>query len=256
MSTGVQAIETGLVVLDVLASHKRPMMLKDIAASAGMHPAKVHRYLVSLQEMKYAEQDATGLYRLGVNALRLGLACMEQIDALRMATQVLDELNARSGESVFAAIWGSHGPTIIHWRDSSHPVTVNVRPGSVMPLLRSATGRVFLAYSPPEMLTPFLENELRIQKPALEGVPATLAQAWKLAASVRQEGVGRVCGQMLKGVSSVSAPVFDYSGKLVLALTMLGSEAHFDASDDGPSSQQLRKAAEDLSTQLGYRAVE
>lgn len=256
MSTGVQAIETGLIVLDVLSSTKRAMMLKDIAAAAGMHPAKAHRYLVSFQVMSYVEQDANGLYRLGPNALRLGLACMEQIDALRLATQVLDELSAHTGDTIFAAIWGTQGPTIVQWRDSSHPVTVNVRPGSILPLLTSATGRVFLAYSDTEMLEPFVQQELK-QRQALPAAtfPQSIADTQQLILTVKSEGVGRVFGELLAGVSSVSAPVFDYSGKLVLALTALGSEQIFNAELDGDPVRNVKDAALRFSRQLGYHML-
>jgi len=257
MSTGVQAIETGLVVLDVLAGSKKPMMLKEIAMRANMHPAKVHRYLVSFQEMHYAEQDASGLYRLGHGALRVGLACMEQIDPLRFVTRVLDELNAETGETVFAAIWGTHGPTIVQWRDSSHPVTVNVKPGSVLPLLRSATGRVYLAYSDRTMLDPFINAELKQEKAtAHDKNPLGRSDVKDLIATVRDEGVGRVMGELLSGVNSVSAPVFDFSGKLVLAITALGSDTRFDADLGGETISKLRLAAERFSRDLGHATLE
>lgn len=256
MSTGVQAIETGLTVLNVLGSHKRPMMLKDIAAAAKMHPAKVHRYLVSFQEMKYAEQDANGLYRLGINALRLGLACLEQIDALRLASNVLDDLNASTGETVFAAIWGNNGPTIVQWRDSSRPVTVNVKPGSVLPLLSSATGRTFLAYGDTQMLEPFIEQELASQKgKSAAAYPGTKKQVKELIKTTRTEQVGRVIGDLLVGVNSVSAPVFDHNGTLVLALTMLGSELRFSAALDAAPVRQLCRTAKAFSAQLGYHVL-
>jgi DNA-binding IclR family transcriptional regulator len=39
---------------------------------------------------------------------------------------------------------GNKGPTIVRIEEPGLPVTVNARVGSVMPLLWSATGRVFL----------------------------------------------------------------------------------------------------------------
>ena len=47
------------------------MMLKDIARVMQMHPAKCHRYLVSLIRKNYARKLSDGRYGLGdrVNAL-------------------------------------------------------------------------------------------------------------------------------------------------------------------------------------------
>ena len=45
-SNGVQSLEVGLSVLNVLIEAGEALMLKDVAAAADMHPAKAHRYLV------------------------------------------------------------------------------------------------------------------------------------------------------------------------------------------------------------------
>jgi len=53
------------------------------------------------------------------------------------------------------------------------------------------------------------------------------------------------------GVSAVAAPVFEASGRLVLALTAIGPTASFDTAPDGPLAVQLRDAAALLSRRLG-----
>ena len=45
--SGIQSIEVGFSLLDVLTNEPRAMMLRDLAQRAGMSPAKAHRYLVS-----------------------------------------------------------------------------------------------------------------------------------------------------------------------------------------------------------------
>src|SRR5258708_26166694 len=66
------------------------------------------------------------------------------------------------------AVWGNHGPTIVHWEESAQSVTANLRLGDVMPMLASATGRCFAAWLPREVTAPLLEPEVdkarRIQR--------------------------------------------------------------------------------------------
>lgn len=62
---GIQSLEIGLSILDVLIEYNEPMMLKDIAQAMQMHPAKTHRYLVSLIRKKYARQLDDGRYKVG-----------------------------------------------------------------------------------------------------------------------------------------------------------------------------------------------
>jgi len=42
---GIQSVEVGFALLEGLTRSRGPLMLKDVAASAGMSAAKAHRYL-------------------------------------------------------------------------------------------------------------------------------------------------------------------------------------------------------------------
>lgn len=249
---GVQALETGLAVLDVFADALRPLMLKEIAQAANMHPAKVHRYLASFVRCGYVEQDAQGRYALGRASLRIGLASLALLDAVRLVSPLLDELSLSLGETVLAAVWGNRGPTVVQWRDSPRPVMVNVRPGSVLPLLSSATGRVFAAFMEPHLTAGLIEEELR-ERAAGGAYLQTMHEVQALLDRVRATRVGSVAGDVLPGVNSVSSPVFDYDSKMVLAVTALGNGARFDTAPDGPIATAVREAADALSARLGYR---
>jgi len=90
---GIQSIEVGVPLLRVLADHGAPMMLRDLAKAAGMPAAKAHRYLVSFVRTGLVTQDPlSGRYDLGHFALDLGLASLARLDAVRVATPVLDAL--------------------------------------------------------------------------------------------------------------------------------------------------------------------
>jgi DNA-binding IclR family transcriptional regulator len=133
---GIQSIEVGVPLLQALVDHGAPMMLRDLARHTGMPAAKAHRYLVSLVRTGLVSQEAhSGRYDLGHFALELGLASLARMDAVRAATPVLDALADEIGETVALAIWGNMGPTIVRWVESPRPVNVNLRTGSVMPLL-------------------------------------------------------------------------------------------------------------------------
>ncbi|MCE1187338.1 MAG: helix-turn-helix domain-containing protein [Rhodocyclales bacterium] len=70
---GVQSLEVGMDLLKVMVRGQRSMMLKDIAAAAGMPASKAHRYLVSLIRAGLVEQDPlSSRYHLGPFALNLG----------------------------------------------------------------------------------------------------------------------------------------------------------------------------------------
>ena len=55
---GIQSLEVGFALLDVLTQTPGPLMLRDLAARAGMSAAKAHRYLVSFQRLGLVVQDS------------------------------------------------------------------------------------------------------------------------------------------------------------------------------------------------------
>lgn len=254
---GVQSVETAAGILAAMAAADGPLSLTSLAAAAGLAPAKAHRYLVSLVRGNLVEQDpVSGHYALGGLSLNLGLAALRRLDVVELAAAALSDLGATIDETVLLAIWGNRGPVVIRWREASHPVTVNVRVGSVMPLLRSSTGRVFLGYLPDTATAAILEEELATGAGrSILDVPRSTAEVRALAADVRKRGLARVRGQMLPGVAALSAPVFQHDGALQAVLTVLGAEPAFDAAWDGRNATALTSAAQALSARLGYDAA-
>lgn len=256
--TGIQSIEVGGRLLTALVDNGRPMMLKDLAAASGMTSAKAHRYLVSFLRMGLVTQAAdTGRYDLGPFALSMGLAALNRLEPVTLARTAAARLRDEIDQTVAIAVWGNRGPAIVHWEEPSHPVTVNLRWGGVMPMLTSATGRCFAAYLPQSTVARLVREELRAaqRSDAPEALlPRTAAQYEAILEEVRAHGVARVQGTLLPGVHSFCAPVFDARGGVSLGLITLGYSSVFDSRWDGPVLAALLRAARALSRQLGAPA--
>jgi DNA-binding IclR family transcriptional regulator len=252
---GIQSVEVGFALLEVLGQSRGPMMLRDLAAAAGMSAAKAHRYLVSFQRLQLVVQDERSTrYDLGPAALKLGLASLSRLDAVKLARERAQALMESIGHTLALAVWGNHGPTIVHWEESPSAVTVNLRLGDVMPLLSSATGRCFAAYAPKEAIAPLLKEELaRAQKQQRADVPATMAQVRALLEEVRRRGASRVVDVLLPGIVGFCVPVFDADGHMVLGIVALGPTGVFDPEFGGAVHGPLREVAAQLSSDLGWR---
>lgn len=259
---GIQSVEVGFSLLGVLGAASGPLMLRDLAAAAGMSAAKAHRYLVSFQRLGLVTQDAGSTrYDLGPAALKLGLASLSRLDSVKLARQRLQPLTEQIGQTLALAVWGNQGPTIVHWEESPQAVTVNLRLGDVMPLLSSATGLCFAAFmlnqhASQNRLAALLRDELaRTQKLGRKDLPTSMAEATALLDEVRQRGLARVVDTLLPGVAGFCAPVFDADGHLALGMVALGSLATFDPAWDGAVARPLAAAARQLSSDLGFRGA-
>ncbi len=261
---GIQSVEVGFELLNALSMAPGALMLRDLAAAAGMSAAKAHRYLVSFQRMGLVIQDPLSTrYDLGPAALRIGLASLARGDAVRLARERMDGLLTETGHTLAIAVWGNQGPTMVHWVEAPQAVPVTLRLGDVMPLLTSATGRCFAAFMArnerdAQRIEPMVKEELARLKDLprsglpLVDVPRNAAEVEAMLADTRRRGLARVVHSLLPGVGGFCAPVFDAQGRLALGVVVLGSVATLDTDWDGPPATALLRCARQLSADLGH----
>ena len=247
---GIQSIEVGGQLLLALAGAGRAMALGELAREGGLDASRAHRYLVSFGKLGLVRQDPrTGTYDLGPLAAQLGLAALQRLDPLREATRAAETLVARIGHTVAIAAHGHLGPTVVRIEESVHPLHVNMRTGTVMSLLNTATGLVFAAWLPRATVAHMLAQEaLRLYGAAAIPPAATME---RMLEDVRRRGIARAVGKPIPGINALSAPVFDFDRRIVLAITALGPSGTFDARWDGPLATAVAQCAGALSLQLG-----
>jgi len=168
-------------------------------------PSKVHRYFVSfLRTGIITKQPETGKYELGAFALHIGLAALEQIDPVRFASERLSTLWDETGLTVLLAVWGEVGPVMIRIEESTDHAKMNVRVGSVLQVLTTAIGRVFMAYLPGNQAAGLIRKEKKkrasVAKMSVE----------RISAEVRRDKAARVDSFGLPGIAVLAAPILDH----------------------------------------------
>jgi DNA-binding IclR family transcriptional regulator len=242
-SRGIQSVEVGGQLLNALAHHGQALPLKDLARLSGMTPAKAHPYVVSFVQIGLMAQDPQGHYGLGELAMRMGLISLQQVDPVRLATPLIEQLAATSGHTAAMAVWGNHGATIVRVAPSPALVHVAMRLGTVMSLTGTATGALFAAHLPAQAL--------RLSVIARDERAVMASEAFqKRLADVRARGLSRAPSGTVPGTTALSAPVFDMHGQIVLALTLIGLAPSFDGAWHGQLAPLLKQAAEGLSMRL------
>jgi len=252
----VQSVEVGGRLLLALAESPGALPLKDLAARAGLVPSRAHPYLVSFQRLGLVEQEAgSGYYALGGAALQIGLACLRQLDPLKAAEPVAEELGRSTGFAVAIAVWGNFGPTIVRLVEAQQPLHIMLRVGSVMSVLGTATGRAFAAAMPADPL----ERAVTLSAGQEVGALRPGAKAWRkeveeIAAEVKRHGVSRAVGRPIPGVNAFSAPVFDHEGRCALVLTALDHEDRLKGDWNSAGAHAVRDAAAAITRRLGGSA--
>jgi len=251
---GIQSIEVGSKLLEVLASAQGPLSLRDLSSLAKMSPSKAHRYLVSLLRAGLVLQDpVTNRYDVGFLSLKLGLAALSRLDLVKFGTDAARWLNEELDATVLLSVWGNFGPTIVAMYDSSDLMIQNVRVGSVLPLTRSATGRVFLAYMPRKTTQARVKQELKGPFRALSGSAInSMDDIEAVIQKVRKERLGTTHGDVVPQQSALAAPVFDHLGHIVASLTLIGASEQVDLGSPTSPAGTLLRAADMVSQRLGF----
>jgi DNA-binding IclR family transcriptional regulator len=239
-------LSRGLGILEVLSgatsdgmSHARLAELLQFQRST------LYRYLASLEELGFVEVLGEGRYRLGPRAAGLATAAARERAFRRLAKRAVEHTSSLVGEAVHATIFSDGHSLTVAAAASSSPVASRIGIGSRRPAHASASGRVFLALLPAEVVTPWIEAAERRDTAADMPLSDRLDR-------VRSSGLGMDESEFWPGVSCLATPVYDHSDEVVgsLSLAVTGHTARSRRLREmiGP----LQRGARSLSTSLGY----
>lgn len=212
---GIQSVDIALRVLDHLSRAGGPVSLSELARDCDMPPSKVHRYLASyIAAGMVVQAGRSGKYDLGPAALQLGLSAMARHDFVNACSDALPDLRDATGMTVLLSVWGTQGATVVRWERAPAPVITSMGLGTTLPLLTSASGRVFLSWAAPEAIALRLAFELE----------TTALDAEALRQQTRKAGYASVDGRFIPGLVACAAPILDWQGHAQCAITLIGTD--------------------------------
>ena len=213
----IQSVEKALRLLQALDLHGDWIGVRDLARQLQLSPPTTHNLLKTLVASGFAETSpATRQYRLGLSAIRLGGGTDPLVTLRRFARPFIEEFSAKFEETTVVVTWQNNQAVVVDWIQAGHPLAVTHNHGVLDHPLVFASGRVLLAYQSREEQRRHADAE---NLPSLGiNIPRTSADVLVLLEKVRREGyaLGENVGN--SGVIALGAPVFDPSGRLLLAI--------------------------------------
>ncbi len=258
---GVGTVEVTMKILEAMLCSSIAQPLKEIAHRSGISAARLHPYMVSLIKSGLVEQvPGNTHYDLGPLALRLGVASLQRLDPVRIAVPYAHALARKISHTVALAVWSNSQALIVHIEEALTPIRVTLRHGSVMSLTQTATGLLFAAHLEADELAKVLELEHEVSQ-FKERLPVGFLDRPRLSRKaltarlreIKTTGIATVADTALQGLGALSVPVFDQSGRMVLALTSIGLSATLSTHPDAQPALELREAARSISARLGVK---
>jgi len=244
---GIQSIDTGIRLLEAMERADGPLALKELSARADLDPSSAHRYLASFVRCGLVRQDADTRYDFGPLALHMGLAAVRRLDPVQITERALPALVDQTGYTALLSVWSNRGPTVVHWQRSPIPFVTNLGLGSVLPVSRSATGTVFVAFLPPSVTAEALATEAKREAVDREAFGRAVERARKTRLAFADNSV-------IPGLAAVSSPVLQWNGQVTAVVTLIGPDPEL-ARASHPAAGALRRLCDRLSTEFGAKEL-
>jgi DNA-binding IclR family transcriptional regulator len=248
----IQVLDRAACILECFSLERPELRLAEITAATSLHKSTAYRLLEVMRRHHFVLLDeTTGGYRIGIRLFELGAVAMAGCGFDKYARPALEELASTTGETAHLGVL--HELEIVHLAkvESTFALRIATPVGGRHPAYCTSVGKAILAHLPAEAVAAYLgETEL---KPF---TPKTIISAAVLKAQLRrvaEQGYAVDDEEAHNGVRGVAAPVQDYSGAVVAAITITGPTSRITRSRLPALAEEVMKAAENISSRLGYR---
>ena len=247
------SLRRALSILDVLAHRDggAGLTLTELATSVDASKSTILRLLAPLLEASLVQQRSDGGYAIGVGAVTLGSAYLNNLDLRSVAQPVLARLAAESRETVHLMVYNEAQVVYVDKITGSSTIQMASRVGDRADVHSTASGKAILAHL----------SSAEFHRVVAAGLPAhtprTLATARQLADDlrrVRERGYSIDDIENEEGIRCVAAPVFDHNGDVVAAISVSGPAERVGA-NLGALTALIVSGATHVSAKLGARTA-
>jgi DNA-binding IclR family transcriptional regulator len=247
---GVQSLGRAFGILEEVARHREGIGLADLSKRVGLHNSTTFHLAKTLVALGYIRQEADSKrYRIGRPLFALAASALDEIEMVRLATPILEELSVKTGESGHFAVRMGDAIVVIARTSGPGAFQLAERVGVVRPAHCTALGKVVLAALQPGQLERFLARA--DLKPSTENsiteIPALLAEIEE----VRRTGIAYDDGEFNPEVRCVAVPVKDFTGQVVGALGISGPIWRLSMQAVKSRAKAIQAAADRLSREFG-----
>ncbi|QDU71451.1 IclR family transcriptional regulator [Mucisphaera calidilacus] len=235
-----------------LAGETRPVSTSEVARQLSMPRTTAFRMLRTLVDEGMLE-EIDGRYRSGVGLLHLGLQALNSVEVNTQADPILKRLSHDTGETAHMAVRADAQMLITKVIDSPSPIRVASRPGTLVSIHCSATGKAVLAAMKPQDRQDVLERiQFEVRTDATHSGVDSLEDD---LITIRKRGYAIDDEEYFEGVRCLAATVFDAYEQPVGAIGITATTERFPKKKIPVIAAQVTAAASELSSALGQNPV-
>lgn len=248
----IKVLDKAFSIIDFLSREDSPMGIGELSSKLNMSVSTVHRILDTLKFWGYVDQDSqTQEYILGLKLIELGMAKLHRIDWLKESAPFVRELRDLTRETVHVSVLAEGEVLCLMKEEPPRTIKMSSYIGKRGPLHCTASGKILLAHLSQE------ERESIIGSKGLPRfTPTTIVEKDELERElerIRRQGFAVDQGEHEEEVHCIAAPIQNYLGEVIAALSVSGPSFRIHAENPDPLLiKTVVSTAQRISEQLGY----
>ena len=217
-SYNVRAVERAVQILSAFDDGRAELGVSEIAQATGLHKATAHRITMTLSNTGFLERTADGeKFKLGLRIVGLGLGALRRLDARRAAHPFMQRLVDDLQETCTLGVFDRGQVLYVEVVHSHQSLTIAARVGRHLPAHCTASGKVLLAFLPPNVVEPVLSAPLEAYTEKTITSPTQLREELGV---IRQRGYAIADEELEEGIWAISAPIRDIDHHVVGAMSI------------------------------------
>jgi IclR family transcriptional regulator, acetate operon repressor len=250
MAVAVQSVGRAIRVLELVAEHPGRLGVTEVGRRLGVHKATASRLISTLTGAGLLEREpATDKYRPGFGLVRLAMTALADLDVVRQARPVLEQLADDTQETVNLAVLQGREVVNVDQVAGGHAV-VNVNwVGKRTPLHCTSNGKVLLAALSEHEWDRVLSGPLERRTPRTVTDPAVLRTQLRQA---RTRGYAYTVEELETGLNAVAAPVLGPDGQAIAAVSAAGPAYRVTRERIPELARAVKEAGAEISRRMGH----
>lgn len=248
----IKSVGRAASLLIALADEAKEVSLTDLSSRLKMNISTVHRLLATLMTYNLVEQNqVNGKYRLGLEALHLGTAVLQQLDLRQEVLPFMRQLSEMTGETVNLSILDGYEVVYIEKVEGSSPLRLFSRIGHRAPVYCTGAGKVLLSEMSLDDVRAILREQGMV--PLTPNTLTTFEEFLQALDFVRSHGYAFDDEECEIGASCIAAPIRGHKGKILGALSISGASVRFGSARRSELVELILRKSLDASIRLGFR---
>lgn len=243
------ALDKGLDILEILSAANSGLTQAELARGLERTVGEIFRMLMVLRKRNLIELDElSDRYFLTTKLFELAHKTPIIKRLTSAATPIMEQLAIKCNQSVHLSVHSDKNILIVGQVDNPGNNVFGIRIGARTDIWKTSSGRLMLAFKKDEEIKKFIKNSPHPDGLTFKGLIEHIEE-------IRQNKCEISPSYVVKGITNISAPVFDHDGYAIAALTIPYLERLVEQVTIEECTEFLIDASQALSKRIGGKEI-